>query len=63
MKSWLGKEIEVLMEEMITVEEQNYYVGFTKEYVKVGILADRDYSNQYCKGVVTGFLTDDILLF
>ena len=63
MKSWVGKELEVLMEEMITVDEKNYYVGFTKEYVKVGILADQDYSNQYCKGVAKGFLTDDILLF
>ena len=63
MKSWIGKELEVLMEEMITVDEKNYYVGFTKEYVKVGILADQDYSNQYCKGSATGFLTDDILLF
>lgn len=62
MKSWVGKELEVLMEEMITVDEKNYYVGFTKEYVKVGILADQDYSNQYCKGVAKGFLTDDILL-
>ena len=62
MKSWVGKELEVLMEEMITVDEKNYYVGFTKEYVKVGILADQDYSNQYCKGLAKGFLTDDILL-
>ena len=63
MKSWVGKELEVLMEEMIAVDEKNYYVGYTKEYVKVGIPADKDYSNQYCKGVITGFLTDDILLF
>ena len=63
MESWLGQELEVLMEEMTRINDKDYYIGFTKEYVKVAICAEQNYSNQYCKGVAKEFLTEDILLF
>lgn len=63
MSGWIGKELNVLLEEEIAVNGKKYYVGYTKEYVKVAKLADEDYSNQYFTGVTSSFLTEDILLF
>ncbi|MBE5925803.1 MAG: tRNA (N(6)-L-threonylcarbamoyladenosine(37)-C(2))-methylthiotransferase MtaB [Lachnospiraceae bacterium] len=39
-KQFIGKDIEVLIEEKITINNEDYYTGYTKEYVKGVILAD-----------------------
>lgn len=62
MDAYLNQSVEVLMEEKIKVNDEYFFVGFTKEYVKVGIKTDKDYTNSMIKGKVKGYLTPDILL-
>ena len=62
MDAYLNQSAEVLMEEKIKVNDEYFFVGFTKEYVKVGIKTDKDHTNSMIKGKVKGYLTPDILL-
>lgn len=52
----------VLMEETRTVEDKIYQIGHTKEYVKVAKQTPESLSGQIIEGMITGFLTPDILL-
>ena len=45
-RTLLGKEVEVLVEEMVTMENKSVQVGHTKEYVKIALQADGDLQNQ-----------------
>lgn len=40
--SFFGKNEEVLVEEEITVGEENYYIGHTRRYVKIAVLAGKE---------------------
>lgn len=62
MEFYLNLALEGLMEEKISINEEEFYVGYTKEYVKVGVKADKDYTNCMFTGKAKGFLTQDILL-
>lgn len=44
-EAWQGHEAEVLMEEKIILDGDEYYTGYTKEYLKTVIPADQDYTN------------------
>lgn len=58
----IGKEDELLCEEIFIKDGLEYFTGYTKEYVKVAIL-NRDFKiNDIVKGRIVDFLTDDILL-
>lgn len=46
-KLWEGKEVEVLFEEAITLENQTFQVGHTKEYIKVTIPTEEPLQNQF----------------
>lgn len=59
---YVGKTVEVLMEEPYEYEGKEYYVGYTKTYVKIAVFAKADYTNQIVSGTVTGYLQDEILL-
>ena len=60
---YLGKEVEVLLEEEKEIDGQRYQIGHTKEYVKVAVPADGiARSNQIWRGVPEGFLTNEILI-
>lgn len=60
-KSYIGKEVEVLLEEPYEYQGKCYYTGFTKEYIRVVMDADlKDYSNIIVKGRITSLLTDEI---
>ena len=60
---YLGKEVEVLLEEEKEIDGQLYQIGHTKEYVKVAVPADGiDRSNQIWRGVPEGFLTNEIII-
>lgn len=60
---YLGKEVEVLLEEEKEIDGVNYQIGHTKEYVKVAVPADGiDRSNQMWTGVAEGFLTNEIII-
>ena len=51
-QSWIGKPVEVLFEEQIMMDEKPYFVGYTKEYIRVAILADQDYANRELTGIL-----------
>jgi len=46
-KSHIGKTLDVLFEEEATIDDESYYIGFSKEYIKCAIKCDgkTDFSN------------------
>lgn len=41
-----GREDQVLFEEYVSLDGRDYYVGPTREYVKLAVLAEENYANQ-----------------
>ena len=62
-KFYIGKNEEVLFEEKAVIGDKEYFVGYTKEYVKVSKETDENLENQIVSGRISGMLTDEILLF
>ena len=62
-KFYIGKNEEVLFEEKAVIGDKEYFVGYTKEYVKVAKKTDENLENQIISGRISGMLTDEILLF
>lgn len=60
--SFLGKEVTVLMEERVTIEGKEYFIGHTKEYVKAAVPAEADLTNQFVTGIMERPLAEDIYL-
>ena len=59
---YLGREEEVLFEEAADIDGAAYYVGYTKEYVKVATLSSEPIENQLVKGTLTKALNAEIYL-
>lgn len=62
-KIYIGKNEEVLFEEKAVIGDKEYFVGYTKEYVKVAKETAENLENQIVSGRISGMLTDEILLF
>ena len=62
-KFYIGKNEEVLFEEKAVIGDKEYFVGYTKEYVRVAKKTDENLENQIVSGRISGMLTDEILLF
>ena len=62
-KFYIGKNEEVLFEEKAVIGDKEYFVGYTKGYVKVAKKTDENLENQIVSGRISGMLTDEILLF
>ena len=62
-KFYIGKNEEVLFEEKAVIGDKEYFVGYTKEYVKGAKETDENLENQIVSGRISGMLTDEILLF
>jgi threonylcarbamoyladenosine tRNA methylthiotransferase MtaB len=62
-EEYLGKEVTVLMEEPYSYEGKSYYIGYTREYVKVAYETSQNLSNQFVTGRIADRLTEDMLLF
>ena len=62
-KFYIGKNEEALIEEKAVIGDKEYFVGYTKEYVKVAKKTDENLENQIVSGRISGMLTDEILLF
>lgn len=60
--AYVGKETEVLLEEEIELEGKKYFVGYTKEYVKVAVLSEKNKANTLKKGKIAGQLKDELYL-
>lgn len=61
-KYYLGKEEEVLFEELSVIDGKNYYTGYTKEYVKVAKASEENLENCIIRGVLTEMLNDEVYL-
>lgn len=62
--SYIGKEVEILTEEKKEINGKTYWIGHTPTYVRAAFEADRNGElspNRLCRGLVTGFLTDEIV--
>lgn len=62
-KFYIGKNEEALFEEKAVIGDKEYFVGYTKEYVKVAKKTYENLENQIVSGRISGMLTDEILLF
>ena len=62
-KFYIGKNEEALFEEKAVIGDKEYFVGYTKEYVKVAKKTAENLENQIVSGRISGMLTDEILLF
>jgi MiaB-like-C: MiaB-like tRNA modifying enzyme len=62
-KFYIGKNEEVLFEEKAVIGDKEYFVGYTKEYVKVAKETAENLENQIVSDRISGMLTDEILLF
>ena len=59
---YLGKEVEVLFEEKKEIDGQEYWIGHTREYVKVALPNDgQDYQNCLVKGKIIHALNKEVL--
>ena len=59
---YLGREEEVLFEELSDIDGIKLYTGYTKEYVKVAMESERSLENCLVKGILTKKLKGDIYL-
>ncbi len=62
-KFYIGKNEEALFEEKAVIGDKEYFVGYTKEYVKVAKETDKNLENQIVSCRVSGMLTEEIILF
>ena len=63
-RHYIGREAEVLLEDRTGIAGRDYWVGHTKDYVKVALAAETGRtlgSNTIVRVPVRGFLTDEIL--
>ena len=59
---YMGKEVEVLMEEPVVIDGECYFTGYTKEYVKIAVKTDKMLANTFIKGKVTRKLSADLFV-
>ena len=59
---YVGKEEEVLLEEKKEILGREYWIGHTREYVKVAYPSDEDCRNKLVSGRIESALNDEILL-
>lgn len=59
---YIGNEAEVLMEEKVTFGGKEYFLGHTKEYVKIAVPYTENMENKLVIGKVKGMLKEHILL-
>lgn len=61
-KSFLGEEKEVLMEEKIVIDDTEYLVGHTREYVKAAIPWEEGKKGAMITGTMASMLNDEVFL-
>lgn len=59
---YLGRQEDVLFEEEAEIDGTKYYVGYTKEYVKVAKISEVPLDNQIVLGTLTKMINDEIYL-
>lgn len=56
-QSYVGREVEALLETPITGDGKNYYTGYTKEYIRVAKKTNQNMSNV----IISGQIMDEIM--
>lgn len=59
---FIGRTVEVLMEEPAVIDGKSYMTGHTKEYVKVALEAQENLSNRIITGRAEGFMGESMLI-
>lgn len=62
LNTFIGKNEEVLFEEKVKINEKEYFVGHTKEYVKVAIETDENIENKILSVKLKELLNNEIVL-
>ncbi|MCT7398606.1 tRNA (N(6)-L-threonylcarbamoyladenosine(37)-C(2))-methylthiotransferase MtaB [Eubacterium sp. LFL-14] len=57
-RKFIGKKVSVLFEEIINVAGENYWVGHTKEYIRVIMKSDKDISGDIKNVSLIGFANE-----
>jgi threonylcarbamoyladenosine tRNA methylthiotransferase MtaB len=60
-RSFLNQNLEVLLEEKVTIDGIDYMLGHTKEYVKVAVPYQPDMKNVFVTGTAEKMLNDETL--
>jgi threonylcarbamoyladenosine tRNA methylthiotransferase MtaB len=60
-RSFLNQNLEVLLEEKVTIDGVDYMLGHTKEYVKVAVPYQPDMKNVFVTGTAEKMLNDETL--
>lgn len=60
--SFLGKKVEVLVEEKVTLAGEEYWIGHTKEYIKVAVKSEENLENKLIKCVIDNTKVEGITL-
>lgn len=61
-QSFMGENIEVLLEEQKKIDGNFYQTGHTRQYIKAALKTQEDMRNCMVTGVLTEFLKDDIMV-
>lgn len=59
---FIGRTVEVLMEEPAVIDGKSYMTGHTKEYVKVALETQENLSNRIITGRAEGFMGESMLI-
>ncbi|MCD8015053.1 MAG: tRNA (N(6)-L-threonylcarbamoyladenosine(37)-C(2))-methylthiotransferase MtaB [Lachnospiraceae bacterium] len=59
----IGRPSEVLFEEKMQINGEEYFTGYTKEYIRAAIPASEDYTNQILTGCLKQRIASHVLLF
>ena len=60
---YLDRELEVLLEEEKEIDGQSYWIGHTKEYVKVAVISDgMNHANRIVCVKAYDFLKNEIII-
>ena len=62
MQHFLGQEKTVLFEEIQTIDEEEYWVGHTMEYLKVGVKTNQNLENKIAVIKIESILQEEILV-
>ena len=49
-REWDGKAVEALLEEKVICGADEYYTGYTREYIRVHVKSDTDLTNRVIRG-------------
>lgn len=62
LSGFIGETVDVLFEEKIKLNDKEYFLGYTKEYVKVAVVTDENIENEIISVKLKELLNNEIVL-